>query len=494
MSVQSQQKFTNNLLEICQNHTKAALAASDRMSVPSSVPRNRRDIMRYEQLEKVVNIIRHTMGSSRVLELPNMTMPNIVDSSVRIWTKSESDRFDDEGSSSQSEDNHPKSECSFGKPAKGDERIWEELEVMTVAEVNSDGKGGDGNKSSPEETITAALAKIEDPQQRRCIAEIDKEKQNRAMVERSKKKNLKMIPVVRAREEPIYCDFQMKNPLGIEVKITEIQLVARMVTVSEGNKKTCTNEFAIQLNDGNLSEFHKSDWTFASADDLEFKIPNFCRISEKGVKSCTSAQENPFFVVTKQAVTIPADGQLLVSAGITPLVEGDLEILGVRCKLEDKVWLYHAFDIPGPLLKDTRTNIMNKARGKSVYLKAKIERDMPCLTAELIKRFPADSPSGVSDDGPMLLGQISMWTIRLRNVGNAPATGLVLKTSLPWIDMVENEKDAAKSILTLSEKESRSISRCIGPSGTLMALPVDKDHKILSTSVVFVTETLLEVF
>jgi len=467
VSITSQQKFVQNLVEICENHTKAALAGADRMLVPVSVPRMRRESYRNEKLEQIVHVVRYTRGASRVLELSNVNLPNIDAKSVQIWTKAEPNYFDGEDSQSTNE-KEMSGIAIFGKPGRGDDKTWDDLELMTTAEVNAAEKGDAVNDNSQEETITAALAKIEDPQHRRFIAEIDREKQNRSLMERSKRKSKKPLPVVRARGEPIFCDFEMKNPLGNEIDFTDIQLVAKMVEKSDGNKKICTNEFAIQLNDSALADFQMNDWTFASTDDLQFKIPQFCRISEENVKSCTSAQVNPFFVVSKQSVKLAAEGETMVSLGITPLVEGDLEILGVRFKLQDKVWLYHSFDIPGPLLKDTRTNIMNKVRGESVYLKAKIESEMPCLTAELVKRFPTDSPAIETDDGPMLAGQISTWTIRLRNVGTAPATGVVLKTSLPWIDIVESETDSCS---TSEEKKSRAISSCLGPSATLMALP-----------------------
>jgi len=135
VSVQSQQKFLQNLVEICENHTKAALAGADRMAVPASVPRNRRERYRNKRLEQVVKVIQYTKGASRVLELPNIDLPNIVDSSVRVWTKSESGNFVDEGATRLSEDSGgdysagiskpSKEECTFGKPAKGDEKIWE---------------------------------------------------------------------------------------------------------------------------------------------------------------------------------------------------------------------------------------------------------------------------------------------------------------------------------------------------------------------------------
>jgi len=539
VSVQSQQKFLLHLVEICQEHKKAALAGADRMAVPSGVPRNRREQFRNQRLEQVVKVIRYTRGASRVLELPHVDCPRIADSSLRVWTKSDdkresdgsNDRFhlvengdgDDNNTSSGSRsrsavetgeairDGDGKSQklpptstassaktgCRLGTPSRGDEKVWEELELMTVAEVNNaaaaakDKTHGNKNNQS-EETTTAALAKIEDPEHRRFIAEIDKEKQNRFLAERNKRKHQKSQPVVRARGEPIFCDFRMKNPLGIQVKITELQLVARMVAAVDTttntedydiNNKTCTNEFAIELNNETTETRadRQSEWTFACTDDLLFKVPQFSRISKPNVKGCTSARSNPFFVVTKQEVELPAEGETVVSTSIAPLIEGNLEILGVRCKLLDKVWLYHAFEIPGPLLKDTRTNVMNKVRGESMYLRSKIECDMPCLTAELIKRLPPESPALEMDDGPMLEGQISTWTVRLRNVGTAPASAITLKTNLPWIDIVDNDNSDNNSNsninntnTTIEEKESKSTSHCIGPSGTLMALPIAK--------------------
>jgi hypothetical protein len=167
-------------------------------------------------------------------------------------------------------------------------------------------------------------------------------------------------------------------------------------------------------------------------------------------------------------VELPPAGDVTVSLGITPLVEGDLEILGVRCKLSDKVWLYHRFNIPGPFLRDTRTNIMNRVRGQSTLLKSKIECDMPCLSAELVKRMSTPDATPVpTDGGPLLDGQISSWTIRLTNVGTAPATNVTLKTNLPWVNIVDT-----KANCTSREIEAQPTSRCIGPSGTLMTLPM----------------------
>jgi len=110
-------------------------------------------------------------------------------------------------------------------------------------------------------------------------------------------------------------------------------------------------------------------------------------------------------------------------------------------------------------------------RGESMVLKSKIEVDMPCLTAELIKRGMDDFNTIATDGGPLIEGQISPWTIRLRNVGNALASSVVLKTNLPWVNVLSSEND----ILSMEEQEARATSQCIGPTGTLISLPIKGD-------------------
>jgi hypothetical protein len=160
----------------------------------------------------------------------------------------------------------------------------------------------------------------------------------------------------------------------VEIQVTELQLVAWMVDAKEGS--SCTNQDVIRIKTIQDKTLDNRTWTFASMDHLEFSMAAFCRTAEANQKSCKSAKEKPFFVVTKCTYELAAGGDILVSAGLCPLAEGDLEILGVQCKLFDKVWVYqHPFDI----LKRA-----NRVRGESMVLKSKIEVDMPRLMAELV--------------------------------------------------------------------------------------------------------------
>ena len=114
-----------------------------------------------------------------------------------------------------------------------------------------------------------------------------------------------------------------------------------------------------------------------------------------------------------------------------------------------------------------------------MVLKSKIEVDMPCLTAELVKRMERGSPVVPSDGGPLLEGQISSWTILLRNVGSAPASSLYLKTNFPWVNLLCTDKDG----LSVEEMEAQATSNCLGPTGTLITLPIKDDSLQVSGTI-----------
>lgn len=88
---------------------------------------------------------------------------------------------------------------------------------------------------------------------------------------------------------------------------------------------------------------------------------------------------------------------------------------------------------------------------------------MPCVTVDLVPRSAA---AASSFSGPVLHAQIGKWALRVSNVGTAPATNITLKTNTPWINIVK-EHDIVTS-------ERSSISHCVGPTGTLMRLPIEE--------------------
>lgn len=112
-------------------------------------------------------------------------------------------------------------------------------------------------------------------------------------------------------------------------------------------------------------------------------------------------------------------------------------------------------------------------RADPVLLKATVKQDMPCLTAQLLRS------DGEGSDEPLLQGQKGMWILRLSNIGTAPATNIVVKTSLPWVNIPSTDHQVDKEnapVSTVVSLESQAKSCCVGPTGTLMSLPVRGQH------------------
>jgi len=282
--------------------------------------------------------------------------------------------------------------------------------------------------------------------------------------------------------EPLAVEFSIRNPLGIPIDLVDLQVVARMTKKTDKNQTLhCTSEDAIQITPlANRNDQRK--WVFHSS-TLEFSVPHFCRVStnEQGrggtddesssdrTKWKSALEVDPFFVVTKSSMTLPPETTLTISASVCPLEEGDIEILGIRCRLFDDIWVYHPFSLKGELLQNTRSNRANRVRAESLALKAKVECGMPCLTADLVQPLTA---TNVGDAGPLLQGQVSKWNLRLSNVGTAPAKSITVKTNLPWMTVWDGADDDRNS-KDFDEIEREATSYSIGPSGTLLRIPID---------------------
>jgi hypothetical protein len=446
VSIKSQQKFVTNLLEICNDHKKAALAAADRMAAPAHLSGSQRDAVRKQRLDRIVQVIRYTKSASRVLELPNVDLPRVDDSTVTVLAEEAAHHRQD-------------SVAGFGTADVGSEEVWDDLILKTIAELKA-------SKTSHRSIVySKILRKIEDPDIRRVIALMDKEKIYRNMQERNKKSSSFVDNArVRAVMEPIAVEFTISNPLGIPVDLCDLQLVAIMT--ADGGNRICTNEDAIHIRPLATSN-EKQTWTFQSS-DVEFEVPHFCRVSstsrkdDHDLESWKSAEDlGPFFVVTKSNITLEPERSRNISARICPLVMGDLEVIGVRCRIFDDVWVFHKFDIKGPLLQNTRANRANRVRGESFLLKSKVDEGMPCITVDLIGTSTAQNNLNQRS----LSGEIRPWTLRISNVGTAAASNLTLKTNLPWVYVIKNEDGNFFD-------NKQAVSNCVGPTGTLMYIPL----------------------
>lgn len=452
VSSKSQQKFVNHLLEICNEHPKKALVGADRMAASSKLSGAERDAVRKERLDRIVQVIRYTKSASRVLELPNIDLPGVHDSTVAVVAD---------------ETAHLERVPCFGFAQRGTDEIWDELELSATAELKAIDQSTKAQVD--DDAISSALAKIDDPMLRRVVALIDKEKFSRSRLERAKRSAThKENPPVRAEMEPLVVEFAVSNPLAIPIDLADMQVVARMT--SEDKSQICTNEDAIKITP--LRSYDKMEkWTFNDS-HVEFEVPDFCRLSTVGgdpeKQSWKAAEElQPLFVVTKASMTLEPESQRTVFASICPIRQGNLEIIGVRCRLLDDVWVFHPFNIKGELLQNTRSNRANRVRAEPMMLKAKVERGMPCLTAELVHA----SFDSNQEDRPLLQGQIGSWSLRLSNVGTAAAKNVYLKTNLPWVKVTATRGNTESC--PAEELEGKSAAFCVGPTGTLMELPIE---------------------
>ena len=351
VSVKSQQKFVNNLLYICSEYPKKALVGADRMAAPSELSSRERDEYRRGRLDGIVEVIQFTPGAQRILELPRVHLPTVDDSSIVVETP------EDVTSST----NAPS--ASMGTLGKGADSVWNSLKMTATAELKAYDVSKD--QSTSDEVTTKALSKIQDTDIRKVIAQIDKATQNRNLRERNKRSsNYKgESPPIRARGEPLRVNFTVTNPLSIPVDLSDVQLVAQ-VTDSEG--RVFTNSEAIKITSTRTG---REPWKFQSS-RLNFEVADFSRLSppssEDGNKAWYAGEDvdEPYFVVSKHSIKLEEQGTTSMSLGICPLVEGDLEILGVRSKLFGDVWLYHPFNVQGARLHNTRENRSN--RGKLV--------------------------------------------------------------------------------------------------------------------------------
>jgi hypothetical protein len=116
-----------------------------------------------------------------------------------------------------------------------------------------------------------------------------------------------------------------------------------------------------------------------------------------------------------------------------------------------------------------------------MLLKAKITQDMPCLITELIPDEEDDRIMRMdSEEFPFLEGQVSSWKLRISNVGTAPASRVFLKTNMPWVSV----KDYAADSVLPDDWETRPTSCCVGPTGTLIELPLGVGARLKEPNVI----------
>mmetsp|Transcript_143 Transcript_143/g.202 ORF Transcript_143/g.202 Transcript_143/m.202 type:complete len:2064 (-) Transcript_143:174-6365(-) len=467
VSVRSQKKFLDHLLEICrQNQADSFNGAKHCQGLLSDSFEDYNS-----KKEKQFNSEKMSTKlpfAERILELSSIDLPKVFHSTISV-------EVEDSPTSPVPVDDEYHFH-TFGNSTISSETVWKDMMCSVQAELRvHERQQKAGLSSSIDQTI------------QQIIQETDLEKENASFLARAaKKKSSHYVdsPTSRARSEPISISFDVANPLGIQIPIKDMQLIARLRCVESGRIYSSEEPIKLSKEMTNDSSFDQNKiWKFDSSRDT-FTLPNFLCILPKNTSYSTgSSQEqlsayneyssglrssiekskvdNPFpsFVVSKIDLNLEPNTTVNVKLRLCPLIKGDLEILGMRCKIFNDVWTSQCFKVKGPLLQNTASNRSTRARGESFLLKSKIEQDMPNLSVDAI---PSDS--NAYKRGIMLQGQVSDWVLRVSNRGTAPAHNVILKTNVPWVNILRSD-----------ESVSSSVSHCIGPSGTLMRLPVENE-------------------
>ena len=338
VSIKSQQKFLDNLLKICRGFESNALDSIEKMKL--SLHQDGKNKSFKDEGDEVLKC---TPGARRVLEIPEINIPHICDDSIHIEKYSLS--------------NHEDS-IQFGTPSHGSEEIWHELMNSTEAELKT---MSDYSKKDPQSLPSPKILT------ERVLKSIDEEHSKAMYSARSKKDSANpSTPVVRARMEPITVSFTISNPLGFLVPISSLQLVAKLKCKTTHRLYTNMEAIHIPTREGNSKNMNKK-WKF-NCSDQDFEVANFSRLSNapnEGNTSWTTDSDNendPFFVVTKKAVALDGMSRRVISLSLCPLVMGDLEIIGIRCKIFNEIWVYHRLSVLGPILQNTAHNRGNRGK------------------------------------------------------------------------------------------------------------------------------------
>ncbi|KAG7393217.1 Trafficking protein particle complex 8 [Phytophthora pseudosyringae] len=187
---------------------------------------------------------------------------------------------------------------------------------------------------------------------------------------RSKKNAVIQKPENYVLGEQIYVEFVMKNALSCAVDVEDIHLFGNFETAGE-NKEV-------------------------------FAVPETRESAEQRV------------VIDSVNLQLLPCSEERIRLAVCPEICGKLSLTGVRWSIcGGDVQGEHAFDIPGPLLQDTRANREARARAPNMSLIANVVESMPWLGVK-VEGVPAEA----------FVGELMKLKVSLVNSGTAPLGGL----------------------------------------------------------------------
>lgn len=265
------------------------------------------------------------------MEIPDLNIPHINDNTIEV-----------ENSSSKLENS-----IHFGTPSIGSETVWQDMMSSTEAELSTT-----SNYNDNEEQLLPSTKVFTE----QVIGHLEKERSKASFSARSKKTHGSLTtPIVRARMEPITVSFTMSNPLGFSVPISSLQLVAKLKCAATGRIYTNAEAIHVPFKDETKRSKNKK-WNFNCSDEA-FEVANFTQLSSSEAENNKSwtvpgkQEDKPFFVVTKKATLLDGMSKEVTILSFCPLIMGDLEIVGVRCKIFNEIWVSHPFSVLGPILQ-----------------------------------------------------------------------------------------------------------------------------------------------
>lgn len=352
-----------------------------------------------------------------VVEFSNLDFPLIRDSSVKLLPLN----LTHISPSFQRLDSHlviDDEAKESNNDSLGSDNIWEELMTLVEAEVQVGSN------------IDTSLDML--------MAEICTQSKTQSSLSKPIKKVHAESRTSRIRMEPISVKLTLTNPLSVALPISELQLVARVKCKTSG--RIYSNEHTIEKSGKAYITGSSTNrlWTFQSSQEI-FYIPDFehCywaneKENEYLVEGITDG--GPYFVTSKMTLELQPLASLEINLEICPLHVGEMDMIGIRWKAFNQFWVYHAFQKLKP----------------SSLLKLHIEQDLPNLVVDFV---PTQRLKGKST---IFQGQVREWTMKVSNIGTAPASNLLLKANLPWIRV----------------SSSDNIPTFVGPTGTFIRVPI----------------------
>ena len=260
--------------------------------------------------------------------------------------------------------------------------------------------------------------------------------------EQSRSKSQQAPLKQQATEESINIRVKVKNNAGGEVRITDIEAVAKLET-EDGTM--FSNSIVSDEGGEEGGEEKEMESITREMAGVKLDTPTLGKGSPR-----------PLFLTSKTSLNLKSRSESLFTLSLTALSTGKLTVIGWRYKLagKDKTWVVDDFDVGSVPLNDTRANRAGRKRRTLTDNVWEITTNMPDLRLQV---------DGVK--GEKRAGEIGRGKMTIVNEGKADAVNIFLKTNYPWIYVPSPEG---------WEGVNGRVPNSCGASGTVTDLPIPR--------------------